>query len=233
MKTPLNGICLLAGILLLSTFLLNMFGCAGAETKILATINQSASLVSQLPANPLQWKIITSAINKADSTMSTLYGNDPAVSYARANSRHNYPTGSVLSLVTWTQREDDRWFGAKIPDQVKSVEFVFVDAAGDGRQSYSYQEYEGRPLTMVSEQKGFTPNDRTAYLLAQERLCCRNRFVNQPMSCLRPIPAHILGTFARSLRELVPAPANILNRNRFGDHSYDHDGYPSAGRQRK
>jgi hypothetical protein len=166
-KTPLNGICLLAGILLLSTFLLNMFGCAGAETKILATINQSASLVGQLPANPLQWKIITSAINKADSTMSTLYGNDPAVSYARANSRHNYPTGSVLSLVTWTQREDDRWFGAKIPDQVKSVEFVFVDAAGDGRQSYSYQEYEGRPLTMVSEQKGFTPNDRTAYLLAQ------------------------------------------------------------------
>ena len=167
MKTPLNGICLLAGILLLSTFLLNMFGCAGAETKILATINQSASLAGQLPANPLQWKIITSAINKADSTMSTLYGNDLAVSYARANSQHNFPAGSALSLVTWTQREDDRWFGAKIPDRVRSVEFVFVEAAADGRPSYSYREYEGAPLTMASEQKGFTPNDRTAYLLAQ------------------------------------------------------------------
>lgn len=167
MKPSLNAICLLAGILVLSMFLLNMSGCSGAETRIPATINQSASLIGQLPANPLQWKIITSAINQADSTMSTLYGNDLAVRYARANSQHNYPTGSALSLVTWTQREDDRWYGAKIPDRVKSVEFVFVDAAVDGRQSYSYREYEGAPLMMVSEQKGFTPNDRTAYLLAQ------------------------------------------------------------------
>ncbi|MGA8500453.1 MAG: cytochrome P460 family protein, partial [Candidatus Sulfotelmatobacter sp.] len=127
----------------------------------------SASLVGPLPANPLQWKIITSTIDKADSTMSTLYGNDVAVRYARANSQHNYPAGSVLSLVTWTQREDDRWFGAKIPDRVKSVEFVFVDAAADGRQSYSYQQYEGAPLTMASEQKGFAPNDRATYLLTQ------------------------------------------------------------------
>ncbi|MFZ0278451.1 MAG: cytochrome P460 family protein [Candidatus Sulfotelmatobacter sp.] len=166
MKPSLNGVCLFAGILLLGMFL-SMSGCSGAEPKISATINQSASLVGALPANPLQWKIITSTIDKADSTMSTLYGNDLAVRYARANSQHNYPTGSVLSLVTWTQREDDRWFGAKIPDRVKSVEFVFVDAAADGRQAYSYQQYEGTPLTMVSEQKGFTPNDRTAYLLTQ------------------------------------------------------------------
>jgi hypothetical protein len=165
-KPPLNRICLLAGIVLLSVFL-SMSRCSSAGPKASATINQSASLVGPLPANPLQWKIITSAINKADSTMSTLYGNDLAVGYARANSQHDYPTGSVLSLVTWTQREDDRWFGAKIPDRVKSVEFVFVDAAEDGRPSYSYRDYQGTPLTMVSEQKGFTPNDRTAYLLAQ------------------------------------------------------------------
>jgi Cytochrome P460 len=162
----LSGICLLAGVLLLGMFL-SMSGCSGAETKIPATINQSASLVGPLPANPLQWRIITSVINRADSTMSTLYGNDLAVSYARANSQHNYPTGSVLSLVTWTQREDDRWFGAKIPDRVKSVEFVGIDVAADGRTSYSYREYQGTPLTMVSEQKGFTPNDRAAYLLEQ------------------------------------------------------------------
>ena len=167
MKAIRKGICFLAGTLVASMFFLNMFGCAGAETKISATTNQSASLAGELPANPLQWKVITSAIDKADSTMSTLYGNDLAVSYARANSQHSYPSGSVLSLVTWSQREDDRWFGAKIPNRVKSVEFVFVAAAADGRQSYSYREYEGAPLTMVSEQKGSAPNDRTAYLLAQ------------------------------------------------------------------
>jgi hypothetical protein len=166
-KPPPNGIFLLAGILSLSMFVLSMFGCLGAETKISASINQSASLVGPLPANPLQWKIITSTINKADSTMSTLYGNDLAVRYARANSQHNYPSGSVLSLVTWTQREDDRWFGAKTPDRVKSVEFVAIDSAADGRPSYSYREYQGTPLTMVSEQKGFTPNERAVYLLMQ------------------------------------------------------------------
>jgi hypothetical protein len=167
MKPSLNGMCLLAEILSVSMVFLSMSGCSGGETRIPATINQSASVVGLLPANPLQWKVITSEINKADSTMSTLYGNDLAVRYARANSQHNYPTGSVLSLVTWTQREDDRWFGAKIPDRVKSVEFVGIDVAADGRPSYSYREYQGTPLTMVSEQKGFTPNDRAAYLLAQ------------------------------------------------------------------
>lgn len=172
MKPLMKRICLNAGILslstfLLSVFLLNTFGCSGAEPKVSATIDQSASLAGELPANPLQWKVITSAISHADSTMSTLYGNDVAVRYARANSQHIYPTGSVLSLVTWAQREDDRWFGAKIPDRVKSVEFVFVDATADGRQSYAYRDYEGAPLTMVSQQKGFAPNDRTAYLLAQ------------------------------------------------------------------
>ena len=60
--------------------------------------------------------------------MSTLYGNDVAVRYARMNPQQDYPAGSVLSLVTWVQREDGHWFGAKIPGPVKSVEFVTVTA---------------------------------------------------------------------------------------------------------
>jgi hypothetical protein len=144
-----------------------IFGCTGDEPRITATINESASLIGELPANPLQWKVVTSEINKEKSTMSTLYGNDVAVRYARANSQQDYPNGSVLSLVTWTQREDGRWFGAKIPDRVKSVEFVFVEAAGDGRPLYSYQEYEGTPLKRSSVQEGPSPNERAAYLLSQ------------------------------------------------------------------
>ncbi len=112
---------------------LSLLGCSGDEPKISATLNQSASLVGDLPANPLQWKVISSAVSKEDSTMSTLYGNDLAVHYARTNSQRDYSNGSVLSLVTWTQREDSRWFGAKIPDEVKSVEFVFARVAEGGR----------------------------------------------------------------------------------------------------
>src|SRR5260370_518620 len=105
-------------------------------------MNELATLVGELPAKPLQGKVITSAVSPGDSTMSTLYGNDLAARCARTNLKHDYPSGAVLSLVTWSQREDSRWFGGKIPDQVKSVEFVFVGVAGDGRPSYSYQKYQ-------------------------------------------------------------------------------------------
>ena len=37
-----------------------------------------------------------------------------------------YPAGAVLGLVTWRQREDPHWFGARIPGSVVSVEFVEV-----------------------------------------------------------------------------------------------------------
>ena len=90
------------------------------------TINKRAPLNVALPADPLQWNVITSFVDRPGSTMSTLYGNDTAVRYARSNSQHDYPAGSMLSLVTWTQEDDPHWFGAKIPGQVKSVEFVSV-----------------------------------------------------------------------------------------------------------
>jgi hypothetical protein len=147
--------------------LLSIVGCANHEPRISATVNRKAFLVGDLPANPLQWKVVTSSVNTEDSTMSTLYGNDVAVGYARTSSQHNYPNGSMLSLVTWTQREDDRWFGATIPDQVRSVEFISVGVAPDGRPLYSYQKYEGKPLKRVTTQEGGTLTDRTAYLLSQ------------------------------------------------------------------
>lgn len=154
--------CLLSFILPLS-----ILGCSGDKPRISATFNQSASLVGTLPANPLQWKVITSMIVRTDSTMSTLYGNDIAVGYVRTHSQHDYPAGSQLSLVTWTQQEDPRWFGAKIPEAVKSVEFVTVGSAQDGRPSYSYLKYEASPLQKSVTQESPTPNERTAYLLSQ------------------------------------------------------------------
>src|SRR5580693_7433022 len=102
-----RGKGILFGELVLS---LSLLGCAADEPKISAVLNQSASLVGQIPANPLQWKIITSSIDRAGSTMSTLYGNDLAIACARTSPQHDYPVGAELSLVTWTQAEDTRWF---------------------------------------------------------------------------------------------------------------------------
>lgn len=143
-------------------------GCVSQQPKISATFNQSASLVGQPPSNPLQWKVITSEINTVDSTMSTLYGNEFAVSYARGNSLHNYPPGAVLSMVTWTQRPDERYFGAKIPDHVKSVEYIFVKGGPDGQPVYFYQKLEGIPLRgLAPALQVDVPSGRIAYILSQ------------------------------------------------------------------
>jgi hypothetical protein len=147
--------------------LLGVMGCSEQNPRVVTTLNQGAKLTGDLPWNPLQWRVITSAVNKQDSTMYTVFGNDLAVQYARTNSQRDYPAGSVLSLVTWKQEEDRRWFGGKIPAEVRSVEFVAVGRAADHRASYSYQEYEGAPLKKVSDRQGPTPDGRAAFLLSQ------------------------------------------------------------------
>ena len=146
---------------------ISLLGCTSTNPRVVTRFNQSASLTGDLPANPLQWKIITSAIDKQDSTMYTLFGNDIAVQYARTNAQHDYPAGSILSLVTWTQQEDPRWFGGNIPSAPKSVEFVTVGASPDQKRTYTYQSFEGTPLKKVSTQDGLAPDSRAAYLIAQ------------------------------------------------------------------
>ena len=148
-------------------FALGIAACSSGEPKISAIPNQSASLVGQLSANPLQWRIITSVVDRSDRTMATLYGNDRAVGYVRTHLQHDYPAGSMLSLVTWDQQEDARWFGANIPNQVKSVEFVTVETGADGRPSYSYEKYEGQPLKKSADQEALAATERAMYMISQ------------------------------------------------------------------
>ena len=89
------------------------------------------------------------------------------IGYARANAGHDYPAGAVLSVITWSQQEDPRWFGGNIPQKVKLVEFVTVGVGPDHQPTYSYQEYEGAPLKKASAQNDPVPTERKAFLLAQ------------------------------------------------------------------
>ena len=131
--------------------------------RVVTRLNDEAALVGALPSNPLKGKVITSWVNKHDATMSTMLGNDVAVQYARMNAQMQYPAGSVLSVVTWSQREDPRWFGGSIPQKTRAVEFVKVT----GPRAYSYERYEGSPLKKVANGEGADPRERAAYLLAQ------------------------------------------------------------------
>ncbi len=108
-----------------------------------ATTGQEAAnnraAVLKLPTdvqwNPLGWGAITMMVNPATRETATLFGNDAAVRAARSAAKTQgtkvaYPAGSVLALVTWAQRDDPHWFGARIPDAPRYVEFVRVGEPG-------------------------------------------------------------------------------------------------------
>ena len=155
MKPRIKSLVLIAALALLPL--------AGCNKQRPATINTEAALTGKLPYNPLAWKVVTSWVNDRTGTMSTLYGNDVAVQYARSNSAHAYPAGSVLALVTWVQRDDPHWFGAKIPSAPQSVEFVIAPSTPTANATY--QRYTGSPLTLATTTEADAT--RVSYLTAQ------------------------------------------------------------------
>jgi mono/diheme cytochrome c family protein len=96
--------------------------------------NHAAALPVSLPYQPLAWSAITMYVDPKTRTIATLCGNDAAMQAVMARndvqSAPAYSAGAVLALVTWRQRDDPHWFGARIPDVPESVEFVQVTAAG-------------------------------------------------------------------------------------------------------
>lgn len=124
--------------------------------------NNAAALPANLPDQPLAWNAITMYVDPRTRTTATLYGNEIAMQAVRArgNARGDargdalgdaqgagpaapaYLANSVLALVTWAQRDDPHWFGARIPNVPLSVEFVQVSAG----TSNSYRRFSGASL---------------------------------------------------------------------------------------
>jgi hypothetical protein len=150
--------------------LLAVTGCRGVNPRVETRLNDQATILGDLPGRPPGGRVITSWIDKANNghpTMSTLYGNDVAVQFARSLAGHDYPAGSVISVVTWNQQEDERWFGGNIPAVPQSVEIVTVKSGSDNKMAYEYRRFEGSPLRSTASENGPAPGDRAAYLLAQ------------------------------------------------------------------
>jgi hypothetical protein len=130
--------------------------------------NTAAALPSNLPYQPLGWSAITMYVDPRTHTMATLYGNDIAMktvqsgrSMPKVAGEPPYGGGAVLALVTWVQRDDPHWFGARIPDQPQAVEFVQVGAAG----AKSYSRYDG--AGQLQDHAGSsTASQRTDFMLS-------------------------------------------------------------------
>jgi hypothetical protein len=104
--------------------------------------NMAAALPASLPYDPLKWNAITMYFDSKSKTTTTLYGNDTAMQAVDAGDANGVPpayqAGSILALVTWAQRDDPHWFGARIADAPQSVEFVHVAASA---QKNSYRQF--------------------------------------------------------------------------------------------
>jgi hypothetical protein len=127
--------------------------------------NRAAALPSGLPYPPLGWSAITMYVDPRNRTMATLYGNDISTQAAHRqggddSKARTYPSGTVLALVTWTQRDDPHWFGGRIPDTPQSVEFVQFSAAA---QSGSYRRFAGAGLL---EDRSAAAPERIAFIQA-------------------------------------------------------------------
>jgi hypothetical protein len=120
--------------------------------------NPMAALPGDLPYQPLDWKVISTSLDLLPGTMSTLYGNDVAVTHARTSPQGPYPAGSVLALVTWKQQEDRHWFGGRIPGAPVMVEFVSTSnfsttPPSNSSWPYLYRVWSGSPLREDSSQE--------------------------------------------------------------------------------
>jgi hypothetical protein len=134
--------------------------------------NQAAALQASLPYQPLDWQAITMFVDPNSHTMSALYGNDVAMQSVNAHSNASegsaYMPGSVLALVTWVQRDDPHWFGARIPAVPKSVEFVQVAASG---QINHYRRFAGENMAETNLEAAETAKRMSLILnLAAARL---------------------------------------------------------------
>ena len=152
--------------LLALPLVLILTGCSQPNARVITRFNREAEVSGELPYNPLQWEDIASTLNHKDHTFATVLGNDRAIAHARKNATHAYPAGSVLSVITWSQEEDPRWFGGNIPGDVRSIEFVEVQSARD-QETYLYTLYGGSPLKKLASTDEKSPTGRAAYILGQ------------------------------------------------------------------
>jgi hypothetical protein len=132
--------------------------------------NSAAALPASLPYHPLDWSAITMYVDPGAHTMATLYGNTTAMQSARLShsapaaesAAPAYSAGAVLALVTWVQRDDPHWFGARIPAVPRSVEFVHVSSPGEANR---YWLFTGPELT-EDKPAADTAAQRTSLMLS-------------------------------------------------------------------
>lgn len=147
--------------ILLASIVLLLAACTNSNSNT-SLVNDDASLPAPFNFSKQGLKVITSFINKTQGTMATLYGNEAALQAAKTGSAKT-TTGETFALITWKQKADDHWFGANIPGNLQSVEYVKTTQPGN---TVSYQKFEGKTLVLSTDT--LHNQERIKYILSQK-----------------------------------------------------------------
>jgi heme-binding protein/cytochrome P460 len=125
-------------------------------------LNTDAALPDLGPFRPLEGEVLTAFADPQASTFSMLMGNEIAAQHARAGAAGPYPAGSTLALVTWSEVDDARWFGARVPGAAARVDFARLAAATPGAEpAWSHEAFErGTGAAGLVRASGRGPDDR-------------------------------------------------------------------------
>ena len=148
-------------MLLIGTFVLS--ACNDAEHPV-ELLNCSAALPPSFKFDDLKLKAMTSLINKKSGTMSVLYANQLGLENSIKGAKAHV-AGEVISLITWKQKDDDHWFGAKIPGNLQLAELVETVAAPTGLITI-YQRYIGKNL--LADTDTARRQERIKYIIYQQ-----------------------------------------------------------------
>ena len=88
--------------------------------------NAASRLPKGLPMNPLDWTPVTAYSDPQKHTISVLLVDSKEIGTVTLAAY-----ASAKALVTWTERDDPHWFGARIADEVVSVEIVRPSASNE------------------------------------------------------------------------------------------------------
>lgn len=121
----------------------------GNKVKDSGLVNGQASLPTSFNFESLGLKAIASFINKKSGKMSTMYANEMGAQYVISDLKNHVP-GEVIVLITWEQKNDDRWFGAKVPGELMMLEVVKT-AILNNKITINYEKHLGEKLIKVPD----------------------------------------------------------------------------------
>ena len=98
-------------------------------------LNTEAAPGNDITRHPTEWKVVTVSLDERSATLSTVYGNRAAIEHVRdtgSGPLGPFAPGAMLASVTWSERDDPHWFGARIPEKMVEARVITVGATVDG-----------------------------------------------------------------------------------------------------